>query len=188
MSTGAHNGSLPRPTHKPNLPPSVATTQTCGMMGSGAAQTSTALPELHISEDHGTSTAALAFHIAEPGVEPCFDNVFAIFFDRKETFSPQQVAYANNGIMYWGHDVEQALANNLIAEEDIIESWKLLLYKIYRSDQISKVIYEQLKGRHVTQVIADVQKARYNFALDYIKKHRTVRPTYSPEVISHICP
>lgn len=136
--------------------------------------------KLLLSFDYGTKTLSLAFRIAKPEEAPAPSNVMDVHFSKREYWAPQKAAFDKSGEFYWGYGVEEALKKKKIAAEDVIELWKLLLYKDHELSGLAQRSEKQLKDRSVGEFIAIHLRAVIEEAKAYIKRSSSL--DYAPEV------
>lgn len=70
--------------------------------------------------------------------------------------------------------VDRALKQKLIRQEDIIELWKLLLYKAHETSDLAKLVKTQLGQRKVGDLISTHLKAVIKEAKRQIKSAQTL--------------
>ena len=115
--------------------------------------------KLLMSMDYGTKTLSIAYRIARPGEEPSLTNIHDMRFSEDADHAPQLVAWSKKEEFYWGEVVERALKTKVLEPEDVIELWKLLLYKNHRTSGLAKRVKAQLKGKTSTYLISTHMKA-----------------------------
>lgn len=76
--------------------------------------------------------------------------------------------------------IERAIKKKQVKREDVIELWKLLLYKDHQSSKIAKEVEAQLGERDVEDLISTHLKEVIAEAKDYIKRSQNL--DYSAEV------
>ena len=128
-----------------------------------------AVAKLLFSIDYGTKTLSVAYRVAKPGEDPSPSNVRDVHFSQRDYFAPQQAAFDENGKFYWGYEVDKALKKKLIKPEDVIELWKLVLYKDHESSPMARRIKKQLGRRSVGDLISTHLRALADAAKEYIK-------------------
>lgn len=131
------------------------------------------LTKLPMSLDCGTKTASMAFRLPKYGKDPTPADVQDVHFSERDYYAPQQVAWDQNDKFYWGYEVDEALKTKLIRPEDVIQLWKLLLYRAHESSPMAQRIKKQLGRRTVADLISTHLRALVAVAKDYIKRSPT---------------
>ena len=162
---------------------------------------------LLFSMDYGTKTLCVAFRFAQPGEAPTLNNVHDINFSERLFYAPQAVAWGPDGTFYWGkvchrdctglnlsdeltvaQEIDNALKKKLITPEDVIELWKLLLYKTHEESEMVKQIKAQLvkAKRSLEELISTHLRAIIKEAKSIMK--RTLTSEYTFEVSAAVSP
>lgn len=124
------------------------------------ADDSKATTRLFLSIDYGTKTLSLAHRFLKPGEKPTFDNVRTLELSRGRAYAPQIAVWAKDGTFYWGHELATILKlgqkEGEFDRDEVIELWKLLLYKEHSQSALVKRITAQLKaqGKTLQQLIS----------------------------------
>jgi len=92
-----------------------------------------------------------------------------VHFSENDFFAPQQVAWDDSGNFYWGYAVAEALKVKDIKPEDVIELWKLLLYKDHRSSDMVRRVKLQLGERSLDDLLAQHLCAILTYSKQYAK-------------------
>lgn len=129
--------------------------------------------KLLFSMDYGTKTLSLAYRIATPGDDPLPGKLYDVHFSEREYFAPQLAAWSDDGTFYWGYGIDRALKKKLIRQEDVLELWKLLLYKDHRSSPIAQQVKEQLGDRTLGDLLTTHLREIINAAKEQIKSAQT---------------
>jgi hypothetical protein len=137
--------------------------------------------KLRVSIDYGTKTLGVAFLIVKPGQDFTAHDVHNVFFGQ-EYWTPQQVAWDDNGKFYWGYDVDDALKTKEIRPSQIIELWKLLLYKHAINTDIVNRIQKQLGKRTLDGLLTTHFREIMTAVREHVIRHPITRAEYLEEV------
>ncbi|KAK3115702.1 hypothetical protein LTR53_004666 [Teratosphaeriaceae sp. CCFEE 6253] len=102
---------------------------------------------LRVGMDYGTSTLSCAVVVVKSGDEPTPDHIHTVHFSEKNHFAPQQVAWDSEGNFYSGYEVNTALDKGMLNPSQVIDMWKMLLYKGHADSAIASRIRERLGDR-----------------------------------------
>jgi len=104
--------------------------------------------------DYGTKTLTNAFkfisaaNVQQAGVEPSLDAIMETFFPSRNFAFPQIIGIVDqpDGTRkyYWGSEATDAIKTGELKAENIIEMWKLVLYKKHKGSSTVKHIEAQL--------------------------------------------
>lgn len=113
------------------------------------------------------------------------------------------MAWAKDGTFYWGYvshrsfattfqhctntlkHVGRAIKKKLINPDDVVELWKLLLYKDHQSSDVAQQIQAQLGDRTVDDLIRTHLEEIIKDAKAYLKRTQTME--YTAEVCVFYC-
>ncbi|SMQ55851.1 unnamed protein product [Zymoseptoria tritici ST99CH_1A5] len=120
---------------------------------------------LVVAVDFGTTKVDATVRIRESGVPLELNEVVALKLGHKNA-APQIVGFDNNNNFVWGDGVTDALTSNEMSPEDVIEVFKLSLYKAHATSEIAERVNNQLRRLNTTKeevisllIKAVVQKA-----------------------------
>ena len=147
-------------------------TSTTPILG-GSIQGKVVSRTLLFSMDYGSKKVAMAYRDALPDEGPTAFNVHVIPLSDETHHAPQIAAFSDNGTFYWGQYAQQALQNQEIEHEHIIELWKLLLYKDHKSSKIVREVQIQLGERAIDDFLTIHIAAVFKEAIDRLKSTPT---------------
>ncbi|GAB1740506.1 hypothetical protein NU219Hw_g5609t1 [Hortaea werneckii] len=114
---------------------------------------------MFLSIDYGTKTLSVAFRFLRPNEVPNLTNVITLELSKNEQLQPQIVAWAADGTFHWGSELDSRVKSTdldySIPAEDVIDLWKLVLYKQHKDSPMGKRVLAHLKknGKTLSQLL-----------------------------------
>ncbi|KAI7495508.1 hypothetical protein KC367_g7271 [Hortaea werneckii] len=132
---------------------------------------------MFLSIDYGTKTLSVAFRFLRPNELPNLTNVITLELSKNEQLQPQILAWTADGTFHWGAELDSRVKStdpdNSIAAEDVIDLWKLVLYRQHKDSDMGKRVLSKLKkaGKTLSQLLtthfsAIVAKSRESLKCD----------------------
>ncbi|KAK3654498.1 hypothetical protein LTR56_003143 [Elasticomyces elasticus] len=142
--------------------------------------------QITVAIDEGTTTSAVILAVDVPGKERV---LVPMAFDRKFTV-PQKAAWVNvqgevDARFYLGYKVEDEVKFGRIKPDDVIEMWKLLLYKNFAESESAQRLIKQLRGRSVDSLL---EERFSHFHADLTAWAKTIAPLarFTDEEFDHM--
>lgn len=143
---------------------------------------------MFLSIDYGTKTLSVAFRFLRPNELPNLTNVITLELSKNEQLQPQIVAWAADGTFHWGSELDSRIKSTdpdySIPAEDVIELWKLVLYKQHKDSPMGKRVLAQLdkNGKNPSKLLTTHFSAIVAKSREALKCDSRVMLDYSDEV------
>lgn len=143
---------------------------------------------MFLSIDYGTKTLSVAFRFLRPNELPNLTNVITLELSKNEQLQPQIVAWAADGTFHWGSELDSRVKSTdpdyNIPAEDVIDLWKLVLYKQHKDSDMGKRVVSKLKkaGKTLSQLLTTHFSAIVAKSRDALKCDSRVVLDFSDEV------
>lgn len=114
---------------------------------------------MFLSIDYGTKTLSVAFRFLRPNELPSLTNVITLELSKNEQVQPQIVAWAADGTFHWGSELDSRVKSTdpgySIPAEDVVDLWKLVLYKQHKDSDMGRRVISKLKkaGKTLSQLL-----------------------------------
>ncbi|RMZ03632.1 hypothetical protein D0860_06724 [Hortaea werneckii] len=114
---------------------------------------------MFLSIDYGTKTLSVAFRFLRPNEIPNLTNVITLELSKNEQLQPQIVAWAADGTFHWGSELDSRVKSTdpgySIPAEDVIDLWKLVLYKQHKDSDMGRRVLRKIEnaGKSPSQLL-----------------------------------